>query len=281
MNQTDRQLDGETKATGARVAYDACPLCGHEDGEEIAVSSCASHPLYSPGLPSEMRWVRCDECGHVFVDGYWNDAAQAILFRNAHPFQLPGVDTLAGRTVAAKIVEDVSQVRGKWSGRWLDVGFGNGALLTTAAEFGYDVVGLDRRAQGVGLMRELGFEARCMDLTELHGEHAFDVISLADVLEHLPYPKLALGRARDLLSAGGVVFVSMPNMDSFAWQQLDRERRNPYWGELEHCHNFGRRRLHALLEDTGFVPCRYGISQRYVACMEVIARKSGGSNASG
>jgi hypothetical protein len=49
---------------------------------------------------------------------------------------------------------------------------------------------------------------------------------------------------------------------------------NPYWGEIEHYHNFGRRRLYALLEEHGFEPARYGVSFRYRACMEVIARRS-------
>jgi SAM-dependent methyltransferase len=274
MNEALKIPATEPSDANARIAYDACPLCSHEDAEEIGVSSCASHPLYHPDLPAQMRWIRCDACGHVFTDGYWSDAAQAILFRNAHPFQLPGSDTVAGRSVAAKIVEDVSLARGQWTGRWLEVGFGNGALLTTAAEFGYDVVGLDMRPEGVRRMRDLGFDARCTSITELEARDAFDVISMADVLEHMRFPKLALGRARELLSPGGALFLSMPNMDSFAWQQLEREARNPYWGELEHFHNFGRRRLYALLDEMGFSPYRYGISQRYLACMEVIALSS-------
>lgn len=30
----------------------------------------------------------------------------------------------------------------------------------------------------------------------------------------------------------------------------------------------------SVLEEMGFTPCHYGISQRYVACMEVIARNT-------
>jgi len=260
--------------THARLPFDSCPLCGGEDAEEIGVASCAQHPLYRRELPATMRWVRCDRCAHVFVDGYFDDAALAVLFSHAHPSQLPGRPTLDGRGVSAKIVEDVSLARGEWSGRWLDVGFGSGALLATAAEFGYDAVGLDLRDESVARMRELGFEAHREDLLTYAPAAPFDVIAMADVLEHMPFPKPALRRARELLRPGGALFLSMPNMDSFAWKQLDREKRNPYWGELKHLHNFGRARLHALLEEMGFEPLRYGISQRYVACMEVVARST-------
>jgi protein O-GlcNAc transferase len=263
------------EATSFRIPFEACPLCGGEDAEEVGVSSCATHPLYRPELPATMRWIRCDACGHVFVDGYFSEAALSLVFGNAHPSQLPGPDTLQGRAVAAKIVEDLSSARGAWEGRWLEVGFGSGALLTTAAEFGYEVVGLDLRDESVRRMRALGFDARRADLMACDEIGRFDVVSMADVLEHMPFPKAALVHARALLRPGGALFVSMPNMDSFAWQELERQKRNPYWGELEHCHNFGRGRLHALLRETGFEPCRYAISQRYVACMEVVARIAG------
>ena len=271
-----RSAEQSTSASSAslRIPFETCPLCGAEDAEEVGIASCKSHPLYRPGLPATMRWIRCDRCGHVFVDGYFSEAAMSLVFGAAHPSQLPGEVTLSGRAVAAKIVEDVSHARGRWEGRWLEVGFGGGALLTTAAEFGYEVVGLDLREESVRRMRALGFDARHGDLMACDGDEIgrFDVVSLADVLEHMPFPKRALLHVRELLRPGGALFVSMPNMDSFAWQELERQKKNPYWGELEHFHNFGRARLHALLRETGFEPCRYGISQRYLACMEIVAR---------
>jgi SAM-dependent methyltransferase len=256
-----------------RIPFDRCPLCDAEDAEEVRVASCEGHPLYDRELPKEMRWIRCDGCAHVFVDGYLDDASLAVLFRKTHPFQLPGPDTVGGRGVSAKIVERVSSARGAGEGRWLDVGFGNGALLATAAEFGYDVTGLDMREESVRRMRELGFDAHTTDLAAFDARGGFDVISMADVLEHLPFPRQALAAAHARLRDGGALFVSMPNMDSLAWRELDREGRNPYWGELEHLHNFGRARLYALLRECGFEPCRYAISERYLASMEVVARK--------
>jgi hypothetical protein len=50
---------------------------------------------------------------------------------------------------------------------------------------------------------------------------------------------------------------------------------NPYWGEIEHYHNFSRKRLYALLQNHGFKPADYHISERYRVCMEVIAIKQG------
>jgi hypothetical protein len=70
-----------------------------------------------------------------------------------------------------------------------------------------------------------------------------------------------------------VLFVSMPNYDCMAWRLLDAGNANPYWGELEHFHNFSRARLSALLSEQGFEPVQYAVSERYRVCMEIIARR--------
>jgi len=66
---------------------------------------------------------------------------------------------------------------------------------------------------------------------------------MADVLEHMPYPKPALAAAYRLLRPGGILFVSMPNYGCAAWRLLDALQCQTYWGELEHYQNFSRARL--------------------------------------
>ncbi len=124
-------------------------------------------------------------------------------------------------------------------------------------------------------MRSLGYPAHCVKFTDFNDEEGFDVISMADVLEHMPFPRQALRHAAGLLKPGGLVFISMPNMDCLIWRLLDRQESNPYWAELEHCHNFTRERLYALLCEVGFDPCHYAVNARYLAGMEVIARRLG------
>lgn len=122
-------------------------------------------------------------------------------------------------------------------------------------------------------LKSLGFEAHCSDLVSLDHDGRYSVLSMADVLEHMPYPKEGLAAADRLLGPDGVLFVSMPNSESTVWQLLDRARQNPYWGEIEHFHNFSRSRLYALLDEFDFAPREYHVSRRYRACMEVIATR--------
>jgi len=256
-----------------RTAFLACPLCEGDDIPLVIGADCSKHALYQPSLPAIMNWRECRACGHVFTDGYFDAPAAAVVFAKTHPNQTVGHDMERQRPVSAKIVARVA--RHAPSGIWLDVGFGNGSLLFTAEEWGYTPVGLDLREDNVHAMNLLGFEAHCLSIEELPHDERYNVISMADVLEHLPFPKAGLAAARWLLRPGGALFLSMPNMENMVWRLLHANHVNPYWAEIEHYHNFTRKRLYALLEEHGFQPVEYHVSERYRVCMEVIAIKQG------
>jgi protein O-GlcNAc transferase len=257
----------------ARVAYPVCPLCGSAEIPVVLGADCTKHALYQPGLPPVINWCECRACGHVFTEGTFDDAALDVVFSKTHPNQLVGYDMERQRPISARIVERVA--RHKPCGLWLDVGFGNGSLLFTAEEWGYVPVGIDLRKANVESLTTLGYEAHCASIEALPHDNRYSVVSMADVLEHLPYPAIGLAAAHRLLQSDGILFLSMPNMDNMVWRLLHANGVNPYWGELEHYHNFSRRRLYTLLEDHGFTPLSYHASERYRVCMEVIAVKRG------
>jgi predicted SAM-dependent methyltransferase len=257
----------------ARIAYQSCPLCDTSALSNLRTVDCQGYPNYRPELPGSMQWRRCDGCAHVFTDGYFSDAARDILLSGEHASQQVGADVERNRLVWARIVDKITKLRDHASGCWLDVGFGNGSLMFTASEWGYEVVGVDLRPTQVDTMRAAGYEAHCTELTELADLDRFDVISMADVLEHIPFPRVALEHAHRLLRRGGLLFVSAPNADTMAWKALDDQNANPYWAEMEHYHNFGRANLYRLLDECGFEPVSYGVSERYRCAMEVVARR--------
>jgi 2-polyprenyl-3-methyl-5-hydroxy-6-metoxy-1,4-benzoquinol methylase len=132
---------------------------------------------------------------------------------------------------------------------------------------------VDLRPGNVETLRKLGIGAHCAPVETLRFATPFHVISMMDVLEHVPYPATTLAAVRDNLAEGGCVLLSMPNRETVLWTLMTQQNANPYLGEIEHYHNFSRTRLYALLRQTGLEPLRYGISERYRACMEVVARK--------
>jgi SAM-dependent methyltransferase len=258
----------------SRIKYERCPLCESSDIVEFCKANCSKHQLYRPVIPPVMTWMRCGSCGHVFTDGYFRPEVASAIFAKTHEHQKPGSRIEQQRDVSATMVARVvPYVSG---GPWLDVGFGNGSLLFTAAEFGFRPVGIDLRPTSVEAMRRFGVEAHCIDLTNFTYHEPLSVISFADVLEHMAYPRKALVAAGNLLSPAGVLLVSVPNYGSPVWRYLDAAKANPYWGELEHFHNFSRERLYNLMREHGFEPLRYDISRRYRVSMEVLFRPRAG-----
>ena len=261
-----------TRAMNELTAYSACPLCDHQAFRHVVTADCSQHARYAPALSRTMEWQQCLRCAHVFRSGYYTDEALAIVFRGTNENQAVGYDLEPQRAVSARMIEKVLAYQS--AGGWLDVGFGNGSLLFTAQEYGFTPIGLDLRQQSVDQLQQLGITAICKDITRIELKPPVSVISMADVLEHMPFPRQGLAAAHRLLAPQGVLFISLPNTECMVWKAMDANRTNPYWGEIEHCHNFSRTRLYALLAECGFTPVRYGISERYRACMEVIALRN-------
>ncbi len=133
----------------------------------------------------------------------------------------------------------------------------NGALLLAAKEYGYTVTGIDMRQTSIDALKLYIEDLRNMDFLKLRDYEEFDVISFADVIEHVPYPGVFLEQANKLLREDGLVFVSLPNTSAPIWDICNKNNMNPYWGEIEHFHNFSRERLISYLNQhgwTGFFP---------------------------
>src|SRR5689334_16108012 len=91
----------------SRIPFQGCPLCGSADSVEEKIAHCSVHPSYRPPLPTTMRWLRCRGCDHIYVDGYFNPAALAVMFAGTLPHQSPGDNIENARHTSARMVENV------------------------------------------------------------------------------------------------------------------------------------------------------------------------------
>lgn len=251
------------------IPYTECPLCTSDVIEEKHRINCTTYPHFRPPLSELMVWMECSACKHSFRNGFYTDAAFEILFDQTHPNQTVGINYERQRYVWAKLIDKVLPY--SKSGLWIDVGFGDGALLLTVAEYGFNPLGIDLRKGNVEKIRSIGIRAECLDFSKIDVSSPASVISMCDVLEHMQFPIKAIISAHRNLKPNGVLLLSMPNSESPVWKLLDKEGINPYWKEMEHFHNFSRNSLYKTLESNGFIPMAYGVSERYRACMEVVA----------
>ncbi|WP_144728447.1 class I SAM-dependent methyltransferase [Extensimonas perlucida] len=262
-----------------QIAYEGCPLCGSES-TLLGAANCTKHGLWHSALPDTLEWMRCSACNHVHTRHYWSEAGLAEVFRNAHANQLAGgtASPDAKRATWVPVVEKVIRALGGYqvcfagsSPVWVDVGCGDGTLTMTAADYGFAAVGLDARQETVSRIRQLGFRAEQGDFMKMKFEGQLDVLSMMDVLEHIPYPRDALRKAAQLLRPGGVIVISLPDLTCSSWKVMDAAKANPYWIEIEHHHNFSRQRLVALLKECGFDIADFSVPHRYKAQMEIYA----------
>jgi SAM-dependent methyltransferase len=128
--------------------------------------------------------------------------------------------------------------------RILDVGCGAGGMLGPLSRFGA-VSGVDTSPELVEFCRSRGFAGvEVGSVYELPGpDGGFDVITLMDTIEHVPDELRGLRECRRALSAGGLLFVSVPAYQ-FLYANNDRV--------AHHERRYTARRLRARLDEAGF-----------------------------
>ncbi|MDG2307393.1 MAG: class I SAM-dependent methyltransferase [Candidatus Binatia bacterium] len=113
-------------------------------------------------------------------------------------------------------------------GSLVDVGIGTGLLLHLAAEGGFRALGCEISGGAAEKAREeFGVEVQVGDFLEAEFETPPDAITMADVVEHTPNPRVFLERAAKVLRPGGALFVAVPNHRSTMYWAADVIARIP------------------------------------------------------
>ena len=146
----------------------------------------------------------------------------------------------------------------------LDVGAGKGEFLAQARDKGWKVEGIDPSPSFRRHARDqYGIECHAGHLGDSASlpEHAFDVITLNHVLEHVEWPRGLLEAIRRYLKEDGVLFIEVPNCDSYFLRAADlyfrmkglawSSRLSPFHPPF-HRFGFTRRSLMYVLERSGF-----------------------------
>jgi len=256
-----------------RVLYEACPVCTSKQFEELRKGYVQEHPMWRKGMETFIQWMKCGTCGHVFTNGYLTEEVLAKVVQRTPETQVPGWEPSKARGRASRTVE-LAQLLSETAGRrWLDVGCGDGSILGFAQECGYSVRGIDIRVDTVNLLRAAGLEVDLIDFMALPDGKPYDVISMRDVIEHLPHPQRAIERARAHTAKRGLLIISTPSREALVWKLPGPLAENPYWGELEHYHMFSAAGLRELLENTGFAQEAARTSEKYRGSIEIYARR--------
>jgi len=117
--------------------------------------------------------------------------------------------------------------------RLLDVGCGRGGFVARASALGWDAMGIDTDGAAVSACLASGLSVSAAPLEELAESMpgAFDVVTMAHVIEHVADPVSLLRAARAVLRPNGTLWLVTPSLDSRGhrrfgdrWLHLDPPR---------------------------------------------------------
>ncbi|MCA9902366.1 MAG: class I SAM-dependent methyltransferase [Anaerolineae bacterium] len=151
------------------------------------------------------------------------------------------------------------------SGKLLDVGCAAGFFLDEARKLGWQVQGVDVSDYIVQYARSrFGYDVRQGSLlAQDFPQGAYDLVTLWDVIEHVPDPKAYIQHVADLLRSGGIVALATPDINSIP-ARLTGQRWVGYKLSEEHVYYFSQRTLSQMLEDAGFEIVRVRHVGKYV-----------------
>jgi SAM-dependent methyltransferase len=135
--------------------------------------------------------------------------------------------------------------------RLLDIGCGAGTLLTVAKKVGWDAQGVEVSIPTVEYLKEQGLNVFPGELAQAGFPTGhFDVVTAAELLEHIPDPSSLVAEVARILRPGGLFWATTPHSHGASGRLL--KLRWSVVSPPEHLHLFSIRGLAGLLARHGF-----------------------------
>lgn len=202
----ERQKLARVEAGSGWARVDACPACGQSAREaelskhDVALVRCTTcDARYGARIPANLDDVYKHSDYVVFTK---EESEEHFRYRRDR----------FGRERVGILERYCGDLAAK---RILDVGCGNGYFLAAAAEKSHYCHGVETNEKSRAFVRErLGIAVYEEGLHALP-EMSFDIVTMFDVIEHVPEPMPFLASVDRILAPGGHLLMFTPNFDSF------------------------------------------------------------------
>lgn len=237
------------------LALDRCPLCrgagirlfkkGTFDPQAIGA---ADFRITDSHYGARWTLFCCRECGFVFANPVPDGEAIARFYAALDDEEYSQEDEGRGRNFAV-ILKRLRRFVPPGS-TLLDVGAASGIFLNLARRGGYRVAGIEPAARLVADAERLyGLTLFCGSAEAFVAREPFAVVTLLDVLEHVPDPGAFLAVLDRFLAPGGMLVIVTPDIGSLAARLMGGR----WWHyRAAHINFFNRRSLERLLAEHGF-----------------------------
>lgn len=246
--------EGETLEAPAKVDPAAATSTNY------ACNACANPGLTALLSKDGYDLVRCTRCGLISVANPPDDEQRSRLYSFDTGYHASLVDDAASVAFHEREAALNLRVLRRFSssGRLLDIGCSTGLFLRAARATGWVGQGLEYSADSSRIAREQHqLEVRTGELrADTYPAGSFDVVTLWDVIEHVPDPHATLVQVHRILAEDGRLVLKTPNADGlYPRVSLRLAGRLGFWGHAEppgHLFQFSVATLSRLAERAGF-----------------------------
>jgi 2-polyprenyl-3-methyl-5-hydroxy-6-metoxy-1,4-benzoquinol methylase len=194
------------------------------------------------------RHVKCKHCHLIYMNPTEKVSKTNEYYCKAKNTHAPTIRESYLRTAKSQVRLIQKYAKGI---NLLDIGCAQGFFLFSASQAGYTAKGIEISKDAAEYaIREfgLGVEAKPFEQIQFPENH-FDVVTLWQVLEHVPYPLTILKEVHRILKPGGLLVVSTPNIEGIPAKILRKK-----WWDIKrlHINQFTTKTLMDILQNGGF-----------------------------
>ncbi len=244
------------------LEYVSCNLCNANDFEIVYKSKYENETAQdlkekfkSSGDETLIdQVVMCKECGFIYINprikqnliikGYSEGSDETFAS------QAKGRERTFERSLN-KVEKIIQKEHFEKKGKVLDIGTANGSFLYIAKKKGWEVEGLElnrwlcewaKKNYGITIHSKTLFEKE-------YSKESFDLVTLWDVLEHVPDAKKMLEECHRIIKKEGHIVINYPNIGSWIAKIMGRK-----WVFLlsVHLFYFTDKTMERMLKETGF-----------------------------
>jgi glycosyltransferase involved in cell wall biosynthesis len=192
----DSEILLEFHAAGLRIAEVAVPPY---DGSEIG---------HVKGIRYAINCIRSAVSYRLTQWGLWQDLKYKEEAWKRFPYEVKRGDPFSSQSIAVEYA-----AKHPVKSRLLEIGPGSGAITEQFVKLGYEVTVVEAHPLFAGMAGR--YAARVLnqdvEVVEWNSLPLFDVVVLADILEHLRDPLNTLQKCVEHLAPGGRVVITLPN----------------------------------------------------------------------
>ena len=248
-----------------------CILCGSERAAPLWTISRFKRPF---------DVHRCPACGLIFMHpipgaeelaGIYSEEYYTASAGEKHYTYLDERKNPRGHRAVnrARLKRALREIRKTFPSsdppNFLDVGCSFGALVQEANALGCRGCGIDISAYAAEHAQSEGLDVRRADpvnIPDFGVQPGFHIVSMIEVIEHLPDPRAALAEIARVMAPEGLLILQTANMDG---RQARKAGPEYHYYLPGHLYYFSRKTLTRLLEECGFEkikafsPCEFGL----------------------